>query len=195
MITGFTLVSLHTRMHCTHNEYSIVLFFFAFLPLLSYHLLVLFFPFVLWSLSSAHTHSHTYFDGAFVREMLHVIVHSSLNVSGEQLTDLLFAFHFAFILFFLLCFRFFPISIACACVCCVFFSCPLHRSLARATGFMRILFYLHYMIFFIFYVALSFHSSCFFFATQPFTYSRSLARSLLLSTTKRVVCFFMVLNS
>lgn len=91
--------------------------------------------------------------------MLHVIVHSSLNVSREQLTDLPFAFHFipyiCFRCFFCRCF----IWIAQNCVC--FFSFVF--CCVCLAGSMRILFYLHYTIFFIFYVALSFHSCSIFF--------------------------------
>lgn len=109
----------------------------------------------------------------FNDEMLHVIVHSSLNVSGEQLTDfrcLLFIlfhiFRFAFVFFFSSLFGisrrdiwFFPLFSCCVRACVFFFGeCVSLKSFVQNVHWWRIHFYLHYMIFFIFYVALSFHS-------------------------------------
>lgn len=72
---------------------------------------------IFWSLSFArfYTHFEMLYDAeseSFCSndEMLHVIVHSSLNVSGEQLTDFR-CLLFIFVPYFSLCFRFFSASL------------------------------------------------------------------------------------
>lgn len=114
-----------------------------------------FFSSILWSLSLEHAR----FDRAFVQKccMLLFILHWMSLESNWQICRLLFiSFHTFAFGFFLpllrldraeLCVCFFSFVFCCVCL----------------AGSMRILFYLHYTIFFIFYVALSFHSCSIFF--------------------------------
>lgn len=89
-----------------------------------------------------------------------------------------FAVCFSFCSIFLLCFSFFVCFLYhLVFVCESIFLCVtmvLYRAFA---GFMRILFCLHYTIFFIFYVALSFHSCAFFFASSFIRGARCLSFS------------------
>lgn len=175
MITGFTLASLPhmTRMQCTQRTFDRVVFFS--LSVLGYHIICC----VILSVRSlvivfgTYTHTRIYILMELLFErccMLLFILHWMSLESNWQICCLLFispSYFFSALLSLFLPFR------SRVHVCCVFFfvsSASLSGVRARAAGFMRILFYLHYMIFFIFYVALSFHSSCFFFSPH----SRSL---------------------